>query len=50
MSAPYQRTDADGRWESENGVDWVLVEPSPEYLGRLAQYGESDPSEDEMEQ
>lgn len=53
MSTPearFEHTDDDGRWISDDGLTWLLVEPSPEYLERLAQYGESEPSEDETEQ
>lgn len=27
-----ERTDADGRWESDDEVTWLLVEPSAEFL------------------
>ena len=27
-----ERTDAAGRWESENGTAWLLVEPSQQWL------------------
>lgn len=32
-----ERTDDDGRWESVDGLAWVLVEPSQAYLDRREQ-------------
>lgn len=34
-----ERTDDNGTWTSENGVTWLLVEPSAAFLAQLA----SDP-------
>ena len=39
----HERIDADGRWISEDGKTWLLVEPSEEFLAR-----HSDENEDEM--
>lgn len=30
-----ERTDVSGRWESDNGATWVLVEPSQAWLDNL---------------
>lgn len=39
-----ERVDVDGRWESDDGEVWALVEPSDVFLsGRPADIAASDP-------
>lgn len=48
MSTPearFEHTDDDGRWISDDGLTWLLVEPSPQFLARVA-YDEQGESED----
>lgn len=31
-----QRTDSNGQWESEDGITWLLTEPSEAFIAQLA--------------
>jgi len=31
-----ERTDVNGLWQSEDGITWLLVEPSEAYIAQLA--------------
>ena len=38
-----ERTDANGLWESEDGITWLLVQPSEAFIAQLAADPQPEP-------